>query len=165
MFCPNCGNKNSTDQKFCRSCGLGLQKVAQTLSEQLPTKLDLSLQQKKERFEKLGVAALSVFGVGVAIPVLYGIFYKMMYTQGKVIAGLGLLALIIVLGCGLLSVILFAKANEVKETPAKPALPDQPQLHPQAETRELPEHSPPETPVFSVVDRTTELLPQKSRDN
>src|SRR5687768_15815325 len=161
MYCPSCGNQNSVDQKFCRSCGLGLQKVAQTLSEQLPTKLDVSLQQKKERLEKLGVAALSVFGVGAAIPVLYGIFYKMMYTQGKVIAGLGLLALIIVLGCGLLSVILFAKANEVKETPAKPAMPDQPQLHAEPDTRELLEHSVPETPVFSVVDRTTELLPPK----
>jgi hypothetical protein len=161
MYCPNCGNQNSADQKFCRSCGLGLQKVVQTLSEQLPTKLDVSLQQKKERFEKLGVAALSVFGAGVAIPILYGIFYKMMYTQGKVTAGLGLLALIIVLGCGLLSVVLFAKANEVKETPAKPAMPDKPELHPQADTRELPEHSAPETPVFSVADRTTELLPQK----
>ena len=92
MYCPNCGNQNSADQKFCRSCGLGLQKVAQTLSEQLPTKLDVSLQQKKERFEKLGVAALSIFGAGVAIPILYGIFYKMMWTQGKVAAGLGLLA-------------------------------------------------------------------------
>ena len=165
MFCPNCGNQNSTDQKFCRSCGFGLQKVAQTLSEQLPTKLDLSRQQKKERFEKLGVAALSIFGAGVAIPILYGIFYKMMYTQGKVIAGLGLLALIIVLGCGLLSAILFAKANEVKEMPAKRRLPDQTELPPQADTRELPRHSAPETPVFSVVDRTTELLPQKNRNN
>jgi hypothetical protein len=161
MFCPNCGNQNSVDQKFCRSCGLGLQKVAQTLSEQLPTKLDVSLQQKKERFEKLGVAALSIFGAGVAIPILYNIFYKMMWTQGKVIAGLGLLALIIVLGCGLLSVILFAKANEVKEAPAKPPLPDQPRLQAEPDTRELLEHSAPETPVFSVVDRTTELLPQK----
>ena len=165
MYCPNCGNQNSADQKFCRSCGLGLQKVAQTLSEQLPTKLDVSLQRKKERFEKLGVAALSIFGAGVAIPVLYGIFYKMMYAQGKVMAGLGLLALIIVLGCGLLSVILFAKANEVKETPAKGPLPETPELPPQADMRELPEHSAPETPVFSVVDRTTELLPQKNRNN
>lgn len=161
MYCPNCGNQNSADQKFCRSCGLGLQKIAESLGEQLPTKRDMSLQQKKERFEKLGVAALSVFGVGAAIPILYGIFYKMMYTQGKVIAGLGLLALIIVLGCGLLSVILFAKANEVKETPAKRPLPEQPELHPQADTRELPEHSAPETPVFSVADRTTELLSRK----
>ena len=155
MYCPNCGNQNSADQKFCRSCGLGLQKVAQTLSEQLPTKLDVSLQQKKERLEKLGVAALSVFGVGVAIPVLYGIFYKMMYTQGKVIAGLGLLALIIVLGCGLLSVILFAKANEVKETPADRPLPRD--LANQ-NTAELLHESLPQTPTFSVAERTTELL-------
>lgn len=162
MYCPNCGNQNSVDQKFCRSCGLGLQKVAQTVSEQLPTKLDLSLQQKKERFEKLGVAALSVFGVGVAIPVLYGIFYKMMYTQGKVMAGLGLLALIIVLGCGLLSVILFAKANEVKETPA-----NRPQTgaldKPIEDSRDLIKEADWRPPTFSVTDRTTELLAEETK--
>jgi hypothetical protein len=164
MYCPSCGNQNSVDQKFCRSCGLGLQKVAQTLSEQLPTKLDVSLQQKKERLEKLGVAALSVFGVGAAIPVLYGIFYKMMYTQGKVIAGLGLLALIIVLGCGLLSVILFAKANEVKETSAKRASSEPPELKSAINTGELPEPAP-RSPSFSVVDRTTELLMADGKTN
>ena len=161
MYCPNCGNQNSAAQKFCRSCGLGLQKVAQTLSEQLPTKLDVSLQQKKERFEKLGVAALSIFGGGLAIPILYEIFYTTMWTQGNIVKGLGMLAILLVLACGLTSAILFAKANEVKETPAKPPLPDQPQLRAEPDTRELPEHSAPETPVFSVVDRTTELLPQK----
>lgn len=164
MYCPNCGKQNSADQKFCRSCGLGLQKVAKTLSEQVPTKLDLSLQQKKERFEKLGVIALSIFGAGVAIPVLYGIFYKMMYTQGKVIAGLGLLALIIVLGCGLLSVILFAKANEVKEESAKRPSPEPKELN-SPDTRELPERAAQQPPAFSVVDRTTELLSRKNPNN
>ena len=165
MFCPNCGNQNSTDQKFCRSCGFGLQKVAQTLSEQLPTKLDLSLQQKKERFEKLGVVALGIFGGGLAIPILYEIIYTTMWTRGNIVKGLGMLAILLVLACGLMSAILFAKANEVKEMPAKRRLPDQTELPPQADTRELPKHSAPETPVFSVVDRTTELLPQKNRNN
>ena len=158
MFCPNCGNKNSADQKFCRSCGLGLQKIAQSLGEQLPTRRDLSLQEQKERFEKLGVVALSIFGAGVLIPFLYGVFYKLMWTQGKFLAGLGLLALILVLGCGLLSVILFAKANEVKETSAKRPGSDPSQLKAEADTRELLEHSAPDTPSFSVADRTTELL-------
>lgn len=162
MYCPNCGNQNSADQKFCRSCGLGLQKVAQTLSEQLPTKLDVSLQQKKERFEKLGVAALSIFGAGVAIPVLYGIFYKLMYTQGKVMAGLGLLGLIIVLGCGLLSVILFAKANEVKELPAH--RPPTGALDKPAENRrDLLSEAASCPPTFSVTDRTTELLSEETK--
>ena len=163
MFCPNCGNQNSADQKFCRSCGLGLQKVVQTLSEQLPTKLDVSLQQKKERFEKLGVAALGIFGAGLVIPILYSIFYTTMWTQGNIVKGLGMLAILLVLACGLMSAILFAMANEVKETPAKPALPDQPQLHAKPDTQELPEHSAPETPVFSVVERTTELLSRKRK--
>jgi len=44
-------------------------------------------------------------------------------------------------------------------------LPDQPELQPQADTRELPEHSAPETPVFSVVDRTTELLPENKNQS
>lgn len=158
MFCPNCGKQNSADQKFCRSCGLGLQKVAQTLSEQLPTKLNLSLQQKKERFEKLGLAALGIFGAGLVIPILYSIFYTTMWSQGNIVKGLGMLAILLVLACGLMSAILFAKANEVKEMSAKRRLPDQPEVYPQADTRELPQHSAPETPVFSVVDRTTELL-------
>lgn len=160
MFCPNCGNQNSADQKFCRSCGLGLQKVVQTLSEQLPSKLDVSLQQKKERFEKLGVLALSIFGTGLAIPILYEILYTTMWSQGNIVKGLGMLAIVLVLACGLMSAILFAKANEVKEAAAKRPSPDQPELHPQADTRELPEHSAPETPAFSVADRTTELLSQ-----
>ena len=158
MYCPNCGNQNSADQKFCRSCGLGLQKVAETLSDQLPTKLGLSLQQKKERYEKFGVLALSIFGAGLAAPILYSIIYTTMWTQGNIAKGLGMLALFLVLACGLLSVVLFAKANEVKETPARRSLPDQPELPKQADTRELPEHSAPAPPDFSVVDRTTELL-------
>jgi hypothetical protein len=157
MFCPNCGKPNSADQKFCRACGLGLQKIAASISEQLPTKLDLSLQQKKEKFEKLGVAALSVFGIGVLIPILYAIFYKMMWTQGKIWAGLGTLAALIVIGCGLLSVILFAKANEVTETPARSPIRDQTELQGDTDTRELLNPAP-ETPAFSVTDRTTELL-------
>ena len=155
MYCPNCGNQNSTDQKFCRSCGLGLQKVAQTLSEQLPTKLDASLQQKKERFEKLGVAALSVVGAGILIPILYSILYTTMWTQGKIMTGLGLLALVVLLGFGLLAAILFAKAKEVKEAPANRP---QPRELPNEHTAELLNEAVPQTPTFSVADRTTELL-------
>lgn len=164
MYCPNCGNKNSADQKFCRSCGLGLQKVAESLSEQLPTELDLSLQQKKERFEKLGVAALSIFGAGLAVPILYSIFYTTMWTQGNIVKGLGMFALLLVLACGLISVILFAKANEVKEESAKRPSPEPKELN-SPDTRELPERAAQQPPAFSVVDRTTELLSHKNPNN
>jgi uncharacterized membrane protein len=164
MYCPNCGNKNSAQQKFCRSCGLGLEKVVQSLTEQLPTRKDETLAQRKERFERLGMAALSVFGFGVLSYILYSIFYKLMISQGKVWAAVGMLALLIVLGCGLLSVILFAKANEVKEEAAsKREIENPTELNGERDTRELlPEAHP--APIFSVADRTTDLLAAKLKD-
>lgn len=159
MFCPNCGNKNSVDQRFCRSCGLGLEKASQSLTEQLPNASALSLQQQKEKFQRLGMAALSVFGFGVGSFILYLVFYKLMLSQGKVLAALGVLAFLIVIGCGLASVILFAKANEVKEVPA-PRI-DPAELSPGHSTQELLPGVKP-APMFSVADRTTNLLPAQN---
>lgn len=162
MYCPNCGNKNSVDQRFCRSCGLGLEKVSQSLTEQLPNASALSLQQQKEKFQRLGMVALSVFGSGVLIFILYGVFYKLMVSQGRVLAALGVLAVLIVLGCGIASVVLFAKANEVKEVPAPRV--DPAELSPERSTQELLSEAKP-TPLFSVTDRTTNLLPvQNEKD-
>lgn len=163
MYCPNCGNKNSVDQRFCRSCGLGLEKVAQSLTEQLPTKTNLTLAQQKEKYQRWGMAALSVFGFGLLILILYSVISKLMISEGRVLTALATLGFLIMIGCGLLSVILFAKANEVKEVPAqrevKPA-----ELEGERPTQELlPEAHP--GPVFSVTDRTTELLAVKREDD
>lgn len=152
MYCPNCGNKNSEGQNFCRSCGLGLEKIAQSLTEQLPTVAVKSLQERKERLERLGVASLSVFGLGVIGFLLYNIFSKLMLTQGPLVASLAVLAAIIFIGSGLASVILFAKAKDLKEAAG------QRQLEPSSEpTGKLLESR--EQPVFSIADRTTNLLP------
>jgi zinc ribbon protein len=122
MFCPNCGTKISIEQKFCRSCGLGLEKVAETLADQLPVKLNESLEQRKNKLERLGVAALSTFGVGLLGIFLYSIADKLL-VQGKVLAALGLIAALIILACGVLSVILFAKAKDVEEEAKKQRIP------------------------------------------
>jgi hypothetical protein len=155
MYCPNCGAKTSTEQKFCRSCGLGLEKIALSLTEQLPASPDEHLLSQKERFERLGVVALSVFGAGVLGLVLYGIVYKLMITQGKFLAALGFLGLIIMLGCGILSTILFAKAKEAEEAAGKRKIQDVKVAT--TPTKELLTEGNFE-PVPSVTDRTTELL-------
>lgn len=158
MYCPNCGAKTSTEQKFCRSCGLGLEKIALSLTEQLPTRVDEHQLSQKERYERLGVAALSVFGAGVLGLILYGIVYKLMVTQGKLIAGLGFLGLIIMLGCGLLSTILFAKAKEAEQAAGKRQISDAKVANVSpTPTKELLTEGNFE-PVPSVTDRTTELL-------
>lgn len=155
MYCPNCGTTISSAQSFCRACGLGLEKIAQSLVEQRPNEFEESLQQRKERIERWGVAALSVFGLGILSIPLYKIV--MMMLEGRVLAGLGFLALIVVLGCGLLAVILFAKANEVGEAKLKggggsPATP--PKTNTTAKLLPLDQVD----PLPSVTERTTELL-------
>jgi hypothetical protein len=157
MYCPNCGNQSSENQKFCRSCGLALEKVAQSIAEQLPTQLEENLQKKADKLDRLGVAALSLFGLTVLGFAAYGIFYKLMISQGKIWAGLAALGTLIVLGCGLASVILFAMANEKRQASAKRKLEGPAELEGSPNTKQLlPEAAP--QPIYSVTDRTTELL-------
>ena len=144
MYCPNCGKQNAESQNFCRSCGLALERIAQSLNEQLPTVAVKSLQERKDQLEKWGVASLSVFGLGVIGFLLYMVFSKLWLSQGLFVAALAVLGATLFIGCGLASVILFAKAKELKEATGK---------------RQLAEAAAPERPQLSVTDRTTELLP------
>lgn len=159
MYCPNCGNKNSIDQNFCRACGLSLEKTALSLSEQLPAKIDQSLQARKERLERLGVAALCVFGVGVLSLLLFLLGQKLL-AKGMV----GILAMIgalIMIVCGLGSVILFARAKDLDEKSSKRR---QQNLSSGTETtKELLSEGHFE-PVPTVTERTTELLAVNKRD-
>lgn len=160
MYCPNCGTKTSIDQNFCRACGLGLEKIAVSLTEQLPTKPNRSLQEQKERFEKWGVAALSVFGLGIVVFLGYVVGYKLMTSDAGLLAKLAVIGLMIMIACGLASVILFAKANEVGQEATK----RKPQELSSAEsTKELLTEGHFE-PVPTVTDRTTELLTVERRD-
>ena len=114
MYCPNCGKATSIDQNFCRSCGLGLEKIAVSLSEQRPEKLDQSLQAQKERLEKYGVAALSVFGLGFLGFVVYLIVQKIIAKGGDPLTLFGMLGFLLMVVCGLASVVLFAKAKDLR---------------------------------------------------
>src|SRR5687768_11416256 len=162
MYCPNCGTKTSIDQNFCRACGLGLEKIALTLTEQLPARVDQSLQARKDRLEKMGVAALSVFGLGALSFLLYSIGYKLMLSQGNVIAGLAIIGFVIMVACGLTSVVLFARAKELGEEAAKHR-PQQDLSTGTEPTKELLTEGHFE-PVPTVTERTTELLAVERRE-
>ena len=159
MYCPNCGAKTSLDQNFCRACGFSLEKTALSLSEQLPAKVDLSLQARKDRLEKLGVAALSVFGFGLLSLLVYGIGFKLI--DKGILGILAMLGVLIMLVCGLGSVILFAKAKELDDMSSK----RRPQNLSSGNetTKELLSEGHFE-PVPTVTEHTTELLTVKKRN-
>lgn len=161
MYCPNCGKQTSPEQKFCRACGLGLDKIAQSLGEQLPARVDETLIARKERIEKIGVAALSVFGLGLLSILAYIVGLELI-KNGSLLGALAIIGLVIMFGCGILSVILFARAKELGEQATKRQLqPDD--TAKSGSTRELLSESRME-PIPSVTDRTTELLFAEKRE-
>ena len=164
MFCPNCGAKTSVEQKFCRACGLGLEKIALSLTEQLPTRPNENLMSEKERLERIGVALLSVFGLGVLAVILYGIVYKTILTHGNWLGGLALLGFIIMCLCGAFSAIVFAKAKEVEKAAGKRRFQPEEAAVTATPTKELLTEGHLE-PVPSVTDRTTDLLYAEKKDS
>src|SRR5689334_18638758 len=72
MHCPNCATKASGEQKFCRSCGLKLEKVHQLLSEELSS-VELHIENKIRRFEhwRNAVALLTFATFIIAILVVF----------------------------------------------------------------------------------------------
>ena len=157
MFCPNCGNENSIEQKFCRSCGLSLEKAAQSLAEQLPSKLTKAQRSQKEKYERLGMIALSLFGLGIFGMILYGVVYRVIFVQGRTWEGLGVLGFIALIACGILASIFFAQANESDKLLIKSKPKPDRELRAPSQTGKLLAESELE-PVPSVTERTTELL-------
>jgi zinc ribbon protein len=154
MYCPNCGKTNSAEQKFCRSCGLSLEKTVQSLVEQLPAlESDKLLQERQRKLDRLiNIVAGSAISIVVGA-VLWGIVYEIIFFKGQVIPGLIFLALII-------GVILFGLLSIYRESLRKKAgtgrLVEPPQQL-EKNTGKLLSESHFE-PLPSVTERTTELL-------
>ena len=154
MYCPNCGKTNSAEQKFCRSCGLSLEKAVQSLAEQLPgLELDKNLRERQLKVDRLITivvgSAISIVLVGV----LWGIIYGIIIVNGQVTVGLFMLAFIV-------GMILFGLLSMYRDS-----------LRKAAAKRQLSEASPPLVadtgkllsesrvePIPSVTEHTTELL-------
>src|SRR4030095_7369496 len=153
MFCPHCGKTNSQNSKFCRSCGLGLEKIAQSLHEQLPHAESKNLQARQKQVERLlTIIAGSAFSVFV-IAILWAVIYKIIILKGEVFQGLMFLGLFL---AAISALLLVVYRESLRESISKLEN-AQPSLTEAQDTGRLLAESKFE-PAMSVTDRTTELL-------
>ena len=163
MHCPNCGTRSSMEQKFCRSCGLRLEKFVQELVEQLPTlaqedrPVSVRRAQLLEQQRKVERGLTGLLGGAFAICMLaliLGVIYKMIFTNGELVKGSLVLAFLITAAIALLRVFY---RESLRHTPAEQVSAETAQLQTGASDRLLPEE-PHLEPVASVTEQTTELL-------
>jgi hypothetical protein len=155
MFCPNCGQENSTEQKFCRKCGLNLEKSAASLVEQMPEGLLPGTGDR--RLEMLGNIAFGGLGLVVVAGVagmIYVIAQKFILSGTGVVTGIFFILLLIFAMLGLTYVVLNESrkekrlSNRIANKPEAIESPDTARL---LETGDF-------QPVSSVVEDTTDLL-------
>lgn len=162
MFCPNCGANNSTGQKFCRSCGLNLQKSAESLLEQLPTAQSANLLKHEKLLEKFGNFALGGLGVvilfGVTI-LIYTIIEKFLVSGTNIYFAILLIAFIVFAFLSLVFVI-FNESLKEKKAKVNPTIKNE--LDKKQDTAKLLEEKIFE-PVPSVTENSTELLYTKNK--
>ncbi len=164
MFCPNCGANNSTEQKFCRSCGLNLEQTALSLLEQIPSAESAGLLKRQKNLEKFGSIAFGGFGVVLLIAVsaiIYLIFTKVILSGNSVFGGILLIAFLVFAA---LTLVYVGFNEDLKERMQKtnPTLLNNNELDEKRDTAKLLEEKPFE-PIPSVTENSTELLYTKNK--
>jgi glucan phosphoethanolaminetransferase (alkaline phosphatase superfamily) len=157
MFCPNCGANNTTEQKFCRSCGLNLEKTAESLIEQIPSAESANLLRREKLIEKFGNFALGGLGVVILFAVtilIYKLVEKFLVTGTNVYFAVLMIAFIVFAFLSLIFVV-FNESLKEKKAKINPALENESAV--ENETAKLLEEKPFE-PARSVTENTTGLL-------
>jgi hypothetical protein len=157
MFCPNCGANNSTEQKFCRSCGLNLEQTALTLLEQMPSAGSAEILKRQRNLEKFGNVAFTGFGLVLLMgigAIIHVIITKLIMTGNSVFGGILLIAFLIFAALSLAYVVLNEDLKERKQK-ANPTLENE--LMRKRETGKLLQEMPSD-PAATVTENTTDLL-------
>lgn len=156
MFCPNCGAKNTTEQKFCRSCGMNLEQTAITLADQFGMDRYSSFKSIDRFFSGLGKIAFGGFSavmiMGVAY-LLYIILTRFVLSGSQRAFGIFLFLFVTFASLSLVWVIY----NESRKDRKKFGPPESASGLASAETGKLLNAST-QQPIPSVVEDTTDLL-------
>ena len=151
MYCPNCGQTNSIEQKFCRKCGLNLEGSATSLLDQRPD-IGTAHDKRLERFGNIAFGGLALAGLAAVVGLIYTIVTKFILSGSGVVFGIIMSLLIIFAVLGLAYVGLNetrkGKRTRTAAAPAELGSNDTSKLLDPGEF----------TPASSVVEDTTKLL-------
>src|SRR5262245_25954589 len=95
MHCPSCGAEAPLTQRFCRSCGFGLEKIPELVTEQLAVPGTEKLRERQLKIERLLIASGIGFIMLVVLSMLSGLIYLMMAGNLPLIPGFVLLILLL----------------------------------------------------------------------
>ncbi len=160
MYCPNCGKTNSAEQNFCRSCGLNLEKITQSIAEQIPAgEIDQHIQGRHRIVDRsIKIVAGSAISILVG-SVLWGIIYEVIIVKGDVLTGSIFLGFIIAL---VLFALLMIYRESLLKASGKGSSARQ-KIRQRVDTEKLlPETS--AEPLPSITERTTDLLMAEKKD-
>ena len=157
MHCPNCGAESSAKQKFCRACGLSLERFAQLLAELLPDGEDENVARARQRLRQLE-NALKIAGwtAGSALGFLFAFLGVYMMTQVDVRGGI----VVFLFGVGLIATMLVWGYHSSLNKQVSGRLPSQP-TQPSAETTNKLLSEDQSLIAMSVTEQTTSRLDEK----
>jgi hypothetical protein len=155
MFCPNCAAPNADDHSFCRRCGLKLDAISKNVAEQFPSEEYTAIANRIRKFEKIGVASLSVAAIiALSMIIIKAYEYKVILFGPNVLLYIGMAAFVLF---ALFSVYCFNYKEFINFDKLNPRMPSpEPNEGEKFTTSKLIEDRPFEP--ASVVENTTELL-------
>lgn len=150
------------DQRFCKSCGFGLQVVSDLMtgrmegSQFIPTTVGPgdSLEPRRRILERLGIGIFGVAGLTVLGAVIGGVVKGIIIEKGQVWSGIGIIAVLlgIVVGAGLLGYAEYLKRWKTQLRAERTSISQRTPA-----TARLPHESEVDTRA-SVTEHTTEFL-------
>lgn len=156
MHCPSCGTDTTLDQRFCRSCGMGLETVSKLVTEHsspemLKVEESLSKKAVEQRMYNSLKWGMMAFILGMAM-----LFLVKTLGLGK---GFNLIGgFLLFLAMGWMCYAVFSPMRNVSPSSRKfPRLGRTGELPETADTKELPPARVP-VPVASITERTTQLI-------
>jgi hypothetical protein len=157
MHCPSCGTEAPAGKKFCRACGLSLDRFAQLLAELLPDEEDENVAQARRRLRLLERwVRIAGWTAGSALGILFASLGILTMIKSHVGGGIFLL----LFGVGIIAAMLLIsyQASLNKKVSGRPT--SQPTLPSAETTNKLLAEDPPLI-AMSVTEQTTAQLGKK----